>query len=117
MTAHDTTPPKAYTEDTLLSAMERAGSGDISEDAERKGLGTPATRAAVLEKLVQAGFVERKKKQLIPTKDGKNLVAVLPDILTSPKLTAEWENKAAHQRHRSCPFSRNTSLSRLPCLY
>lgn len=92
MTAHDTTPPKAYTEDTLLSAMERAGSGDISEDAERKGLGTPATRAAVLEKLVQAGFVERKKKQLIPTKDGKNLVAVLPDILTSPKLTAEWEN-------------------------
>ena len=72
--------------------MERAGSGDISEDAERKGLGTPATRAAVLEKLVQAGFVERKKKQLIPTKDGKNLVAVLPDILTSPKLTAEWEN-------------------------
>lgn len=72
--------------------MERAGSGDISEDAERKGLGTPATRAAVLEKLVQAGFVERKNKQLIPTKDGKNLVAVLPDILTSPKLTAEWEN-------------------------
>ena len=92
MTEHDTTPPKAYTEDTLLSAMERAGSGDISEDAERKGLGTPATRAAVLEKLVQAGFVERKNKQLIPTKDGKNLVAVLPDILTSPKLTAEWEN-------------------------
>ena len=92
MTEHDTTPPKAYTEDTLLSAMERAGSGDISEDAERKGLGTPATRAAVLEKLVQAGFVERKNKQLIPTKDGKNLVAVLPDTLTSPKLTAEWEN-------------------------
>ena len=92
LTEHDTTPPKAYTEDTLLSAMERAGSGDISEDAERKGLGTPATRAAVLEKLVQAGFVERKNKQLIPTKDGKNLVAVLPDILTSPKLTAEWEN-------------------------
>lgn len=92
MTEHDTTPPKAYTEDTLLSAMERAGSGDISEDAERKGLGTPATRAAVLEKLVQAGFVERKKKQLLPTKDGKNLVAVLPHTLTSPKLTAEWEN-------------------------
>ena len=92
ITEHDTTPPKAYTEDTLLSAMERAGSGDISEDAERKGLGTPATRAAVLEKLVQAGFVERKKKQLIPTKDGKNLIAVLPDTLTSPKLTAEWEN-------------------------
>lgn len=92
ITEHDTTPPKAYTEDTLLSAMERAESGDISEDAERKGLGTPATRATVLEKLVQAGFVERKKKQLIPTKDGKNLIAVLPDTLTSPKLTAEWEN-------------------------
>ena len=92
VTEHTTTPPKPHSEDTLLSAMERAGSGDISEDAERKGLGTPATRAAVLEKLVQAGFVERKKKQLIPTKDGKNLVAVLPDTLTSPKLTAEWEN-------------------------
>lgn len=95
MTAHDTTPPKAYTEDTLLSAMERAGNEDVTEDIERKGLGTPATRAAVLEKLVQAGFVERRKKQLIPTKDGKNLIAVLPDTLTSPKLTAEWENALA----------------------
>lgn len=90
MTEHDTTPPTAYTEDTLLSAMERAG--NISNDAERKGLGTPATRAAIIEKLVKAKFIERKKKQLIPTKDGKNLVAVLPDTLTSPNLTAEWEN-------------------------
>lgn len=93
LTEHDTKPPKAYTEDTLLSAMERAGSGDITGDAERKGLGTPATRAAVLEKLVQAGFAERRKKLLIPTKDGRNLISILPDMLTSPKLTAEWENE------------------------
>lgn len=93
LTEHDTQPPKAYTEDTLLSAMERAGSEDITGDAERKGLGTPATRAAVLEKLVQAGFIERKKKLLLPTKDGKNLISILPDMLTSPKLTAEWENE------------------------
>lgn len=92
VTAHDTTPPKPHTEDTLLSAMERAGSEETNDEAERKGLGTPATRAAVIEKIVHAGFAERKDKQLIPTKDGANLVAVLPDILTSPQLTAEWEN-------------------------
>ena len=92
VTEHYTTPPKSHTEDTLLSAMERAGNEDTDEDAERRGLGTPATRAAVIEKLVSAGFVERKGKQLIPTKDGNNLVCVLPDVLTSPKLTAEWEN-------------------------
>ncbi|MDD2965506.1 MAG: DNA topoisomerase 3 [Bacteroidales bacterium] len=91
-TEHFTTPPKQHTEDTLLSAMERAGSEETTEEAERKGLGTPATRAAVIEKLVSAGFVERKGKQLIPTKDGNNLVCVLPDTLTSPQLTAEWEN-------------------------
>lgn len=72
--------------------MERAGNEDTDEDAERCGLGTPATRAAVIEKLVSAGFAERKGKQLIPTKDGNNLVCVLPDVLTSSKLTAEWEN-------------------------
>lgn len=92
VTEHTTTPPKPHTEDTLLSAMERAGNEDTDADAERKGLGTPATRAAVIEKLVSAGFAERKGKQLIPTKDGNNLVCVLPDVLTSPKLTAEWEN-------------------------
>lgn len=92
VTAHDTTPPKPHTEASLLSAMEHAGSEDISDDAERKGLGTPATRAAVIEKLVKSGFVERKGKQLVPTKNGNNLVCVLPDSLTSPKLTAEWEN-------------------------
>ena len=93
VTEHFTTPPKPYTEDTLLSAMERAGAEDIPDDAERKGLGTPATRAAILEKLVQMGFAERKGKQLIPTKDGHNLVCILPDALTSPALTAEWETR------------------------
>ena len=93
VTEHFTSPPKPYTEDTLLSAMERAGAGDIPDDAERKGLGTPATRAAILEKLVQMGFVQRKGKQLLPTKDGINLVAVLPEALTSPALTAEWESR------------------------
>ena len=89
---HFTQPPKHYTEASLLSAMEHAGSEDTNADAERKGLGTPATRAAVIEKLVNSGFVERKGKQLFPTKNGINLVCVLPDSLTSPKLTAEWEN-------------------------
>ena len=90
---HFTSPPKAYTEDTLLSAMERAGAEDMPENSERKGLGTPATRAAILEKLVQMGFVRRKGKQLVPTKDGINLAVVLPESLTSPALTAEWENR------------------------
>ena len=93
VTEHFTAPSKAYTEDTLLSAMENAGKEDIPEDAERRGLGTPATRAAILEKLVAAGFVERKGKSLIPTKARINLVTVLPDTLTSPILTAEWEQK------------------------
>ena len=93
VTEHFTQPPKPYTEDTLLSAMENAGKDDTPEDAERKGLGTPATRAAIIEKLVTAGFVERKGKSLIPTKAGINLVTVLPEPLTSPMLTAEWEQK------------------------
>lgn len=87
-----TSPPKHYTEDSLLAAMETAGAGDMPEDAERKGLGTPATRAATLEKLVSAGFVQRKKKQLIPTEKGTNLILVLPDNIKSPILTAEWES-------------------------
>ena len=93
VTEHFTSPPKPYTEDTLLAAMERAGAEDIPDDAERKGLGTPATRAAIIEKLVAAGFVERKGKSLIPTKAGINLVTVLPEPLTSPMLTAEWEQR------------------------
>ena len=93
VTEHFTSPPKPYTEDTLLSAMENAGKEDIPEDAERRGLGTPATRAAIIEKLVSGGFVERKGKNLIPTKAGVNLVTVLPELLTSLKLTADWEQR------------------------
>ena len=93
ITEHFTSPPKPYTEDTLLSAMENAGKEDMPDEAERKGLGTPATRAAIIEKLVSGGFVERKGKNLIPTKAGVNLVTVLPELLTSPKLTADWEQR------------------------
>ena len=93
VTEHFTSPPKPYTEDTLLAAMERAGAEDMPEDDERKGLGTPATRASIIEKLVSGGFVERKGKSLVPTKAGINLAAVLPEMLTSPMLTAEWEQK------------------------
>ena len=88
-----TTPPKHFTEDTLLAAMENAGKEDMPEDAERQGLGTPATRAAMIEKLLSAGFVERKGKSLVPTKDGINLAVILPDMLKSPQLTAEWESR------------------------
>ena len=89
---HYTTPPKHFTEDSLLSAMERAGNEDMSDDVERKGLGTPATRADIIEKLVKDGFVKREKKQIIPTEDGMKLITVLPDVVKSPKLTADWEN-------------------------
>lgn len=88
-----TTPPKHFTEDTILAAMETAGAEELPEDAERKGLGTPATRAGILEKLVKQGFVERKKKALIPTQKGTSLITVLPELIKSPLLTAEWECK------------------------
>ena len=94
-----TSPPKHYTEDSLLAAMETAGAGNMPEDAERKGLGTPATRAATLEKLVAVGFVERKKKQLLPTEKGVNLITVLPDNIKSPLLTAEWESRLKQVEH------------------
>ena len=90
-----TTPPKHFTEDSLLAAMETAGAKDMPEDAERKGLGTPATRAGILEKLVSTGFLERKKSkktvQLLPSHDAISLITVLPEQLQSPLLTAEWE--------------------------
>ena len=89
---HYTSPPKHFTEDTLLSAMEHAGSEETGKEVERKGLGTPATRAAIIEKLVEKGFVERKNKQMLPTEDGVKLITVLPEVVKSPKLTAEWEN-------------------------
>lgn len=88
-----TAPPKHYTEDTLLSSMETAGAEDMPEDAERKGLGTPATRAGIIEKLVHTGFVERKGKNLLPTQKGAALIGVLPELIKSPALTAEWEHK------------------------
>lgn len=72
--------------------MERAGSEDMGDDVERKGLGTPATRADIIEKLVRDGFVKREKKQIIPTEDGMKLITILPDVVKSPKLTADWEN-------------------------
>ena len=92
VTEHYTSPPKPYTEDSLLSAMETAGNAEFDDDTEKKGLGTPATRAGIIEKLVKGGFVERKGKSLVPTKDGNNLVCVLPEQITSPTMTAEWEN-------------------------
>ena len=92
-----TTPPKRFTEDTLLQSMETAGAEDMPEDVERKGIGTPATRAAVIEKLVQKGFVERKgekkTKVLVPTDKGCALIAVVPEQIQSPAMTAEWEEK------------------------
>ena len=93
--AGKTAPPKRFTEDTVLASMETAGIKDMPEDAERKGLGTPATRAAILEKLISAGYVERQKAKkitsLLPTVSGKALITVLPEALQSPQLTAEWE--------------------------
>ena len=90
-----TSPPKHFSEDTLLAAMETAGAKDMPEDAECKGLGTPATRAGILEKLVSTGFLERKKSkktvQLIPSHDAVSLITVLPEQLQSPLLTADWE--------------------------
>ena len=100
---HFTSPPKPYTEDTLLSAMERAGNEDYDEDTEKKGLGTPATRAATIEALVKNGYVERVGKQLRATDKGKELVTVVPDEVKSAKLTAEWESKLQQIEHGSLP--------------
>ena len=98
-----TKPPAHFTEDSLLSAMESAGAKDMPEDAERKGLGTPATRAGIIEKLVSTGFVERKKGKknthLVPANTGVSLVTVLPEQLQSPLLTAEWEHKLKLVEH------------------
>ncbi len=90
---HFTVPPKPYSEDTLLSAMETAGNKEFDEDTEKKGLGTPATRASIIEKLVSSGYAVRKGKQILPTSDGSDLIAVLPNYLKSAAMTAEWENK------------------------
>ena len=93
VTEHFTSPPKPYTEDTLLSAMERAGNGEFDKETEKKGLGTPATRASIIEKLVSAGYATRKGKQITASDDAVNMIEILPEVVTSPMLTAEWENK------------------------
>jgi DNA topoisomerase-3 len=92
ITEHFTKPPKLFTEDTLLSSMQRAGADELTENAERQGLGTPATRAGIIEKLIKTGFVKREKKNLIPTDEGADLVSLMPVLLKSAKLTADWEN-------------------------
>ena len=86
-----TQPPRQFTEDTLLQAMERAGNEDLAEDTEKKGIGTPATRAGIIEKLISSGFINRDKKNLVPTNDGNVLITVLPDEIKSPAMTAQWE--------------------------
>ena len=86
-----TQPPRQFTEDTLLQAMERAGNEDLTEDTEKKGIGTPATRAGIIEKLISSGFVSRDKKNLVPTNDGNVLITILPDEIKSPAMTAQWE--------------------------
>ena len=92
-----TSPPKSYTEDTLLSAMQAAGADSMPEGGERRGIGTPSTRAATIEKLVQKGFLERKgnkkTKVLLPTDKGKALITVMPEEIQSPEMTADWETK------------------------
>ena len=90
---HFTSPSKPFTEDTLLSAMERAGNEDYDSDTEKKGLGTPATRAAVIESLVKNGYAKREGKNIRSTDKGKELILVVPDEVKSAKLTAEWENR------------------------
>ena len=95
VTEHETKPPAHLTEDTLLSLMEKAGTEDLSEDAERSGLGTTATRAEIIESLIKGGFVERRKKQLFPTETGEYLCRILPEKITSAQMTSQWENRLA----------------------
>ena len=90
---HFTSPPKAFTEDTLLSAMEHAGAEEFDENAEKKGLGTPTTRANTIENLVRHGYIQRDGKKITSTDKGRNLIQVMPDEVKSAQLTADWENK------------------------
>ena len=92
ITEHWTQPPKHYTEDTLLSAMERAGTDEITEEVERSGLATPATRAAIIEKLTKSGFVKRSKKNLVVSESGNDIVSLMPEMVKSASMTAKWEN-------------------------
>jgi len=95
ITEHFTSPPKHYNEDTLLSAMERAGADEVTEEVERSGLGTPATRAGIIEKLIKDGYAVREKKNIIATEHGIELIGIAPDELKTPKFTAEWEDGLA----------------------
>lgn len=88
-----TSPPKPFSEDTLLSAMENAGKKEFDKETEKKGIGTPATRSGIIEKLVTSGYAYRKGKQICPTEDGIQMIAVIPDYLKSVSMTAEWENQ------------------------
>lgn len=92
-TTHYTSPPKPFNEDTLLAAMETAGNKEFDSETEKKGLGTPATRASIIEKLVSSGYAQRKGKQILPSTEGKKLVKVMPEYLKSAVMTAEWENQ------------------------
>lgn len=92
-TTHYTSPPKPFNEDTLLAAMETAGNKEFDSETEKKGLGTPATRASIIEKLVSSGYAQRKGKQILPSTEGKELVKVMPEYLKSAVMTAEWENQ------------------------
>lgn len=98
---HFTSSPKSFTEDTLLSAMEHAGAEDFDENAEKKGLGTPATRANTIENLVKHGYIQRDGKKIISTDKGRNLIRVMPDEVKSARLTADWENKLLEVEHGS----------------
>ena len=92
-TTHYTSPPKSFNEDTLLAAMETAGNKEFDSETEKKGLGTPATRASIIEKLISSGYAQRKGKKILPSTEGKELVKVMPEYLKSAVMTAEWENQ------------------------
>lgn len=106
ITEHESSPPKPYNEDTLLQAMETAGKTerDLSLDLEKRGLGTPATRASVIEKLIATGSIARNNKQLLSTQKGKSLISILPNQLRSASLTATWENQLTQIAQATLPY-------------
>ena len=113
---HYTQPPRPFNEDSLLSKMETAGNESFDEDTEKKGLGTPATRAATIEKLISSGYVIRKGRQLLPTEDGIRLIKLIPDVIKSPKLTADWENSLLQmERGKVDPESFLEEIRKLVC--
>ena len=113
-TEHFTAPPKPYSEDTLLAAMETAGNKEFDEDTEKKGLGTPATRAGIIEKLIASQYAVRKGKQILPTEDGIILIDILPDFLKSATMTAEWENQLLEMEHgKMAPGQFMTGIEKL----